>query len=191
MEQEGGDVVGKGFMFMAFMFVIVCIAGSVMAGQVDFARTHLTAAITATDDTITVARTEGFPDVGILVIGDERVGYSSTTATTFEGSLAQPILRGAQDTEAVAHLINTQVTTVPGGMMNTAANYHVAVMADAAGLQAFIAKPLAFFQLIGSFLFLPLSFLGTDLQILTILWAVVGIGMTISLFISLAGGRRV
>lgn len=182
---------GKGMMFMAFMFVIVCIAGSVMAGQIDFARTHLTADITATDTTITVVSTEGFPDTGIIVIGDERIGHSSTANTTFNGSLAQPMLRGTGGTDAVGHLINSQVTTVPGGMMNTAANYHIAVMADAAGLQAFIAKPLAFFQLIGSFLFLPLSFLGTDLQILTILWAVIGIGMTVSLFISLAGGRRV
>lgn len=176
---------------MAFMFVIVCIAGSVMAGQIDFARTRLTVAVTATDTSIPVVSTEGFPDVAILVLGGERIGYSSTTATTFDGSLAQPMLRGTQDTEAVAHLEGRQVTTIPGAMMNTAASYHIAVMADAAGLQAFIAKPLAFFQLIGSFLFLPLSFLGTDLQILTILWAVIGIGMTVSLFISLAGGRRV
>ena len=182
---------GKGFMFMAFMFVVVCIAGSVMAGQIDFARTRLTAAISDVDTSVPVVSTEGFPDVGILVLGDERIGYSSTTATTFDGSVAQPMLRGTEGTDAVAHLINSQVATVPGGMMNTAANYHIAVMSDASGLQAFIAKPLSFFQLIGSFLFLPLSFIGTDLQILTILWAVVGIGMTVSLFISLAGGRRV
>ena len=76
-------------------------------------------------------------------------------------------------------------------MMNTAADYHIAVLADAAGLQAFVAKPTAFFQLIGSFIFLPLTFLGTDLQILTVFWGVIGAGMLISLFIVLAGGRRV
>lgn len=191
MEQEGGAVVGKGMMFMAWMFVIVCIAGSVMAGQMDFARTRLTADITATDTTITVVSTEGFPETGIIVIGDERIAHPGTSETTFDTGLASPLIRGTEGTDAVDHLEGAQVTTVPGGMMNTAANYHIAVMADAAGLQAFIAKPLAFFQLIGSFLFLPLSFVGTDLQILSILWAVIGIGMTISLFIALAGGRRV
>jgi len=76
-------------------------------------------------------------------------------------------------------------------MMNTAATYHVAVMADAAGLQAFLAKPVAFFQFIGSFFFLPLRFLGTDLEILAMIWAVVGIGVIIALFVAMAGGRRV
>lgn len=178
-------------MFMMFMFIVVCIAGGVMAGQIDFARTRLTADITDAVTTIPVSSTEGFPSVGIIVIGEEHIAYSATTATTFIGGLAQPLLRGTDGTDAEAHSTNDHVSTVPGAMLNTAASYHVAVMADAAGLQAFIAKPLAFFQLIGSFLFLPLTFLGTDLQILTLLWAVIGVGMLVSLFISLAGGRRV
>lgn len=182
---------GKGFMFMAFMFLIVCIAGSVMAGYVDFSRTHLRTAIIATDTSIPVVSTEGFPSVGIIQIGTERVGYSSTTATTFDGSAAQPMLRGTGGTDAAAHSAGEQVATVEGAMMNTAANYHLAVLTDSSGLMAFVSKPLAFFQLIGSFFFLPLTFLGTDLQILTIFWAVIGIGMLVSLFISLAGGRRV
>lgn len=173
---------GKGFMFMVFMFIIVSIAGNVIAGEVDFARTALTDDITATDTTITVGSTEGFPDVGIIVIGDERIAYSSTTAVTFEGSLAQPLLRGTEGSEAIAHSTGEMVSTVPGAMMNTAANYHIAVMADAAGLQAFVAKPVAFFQLIGSFFFLPLTFLGTDLQILAVFWGVIGVGMSVPLY---------
>lgn len=182
---------GKGFMFLMFMFIIVSIAGNVVAGSVDFARTSLTADITDVTDPIPVSSTVGFPSVGIIVIGDERIGYSDTTATTFEGSVAQPLLRGTSGTEALAHSTGARVSTVSGAMLNTAASYHVAVMADAAGLQAFLAKPVAFFQLIGSFLFLPLDFLGTDLQILTVFWAVFGIGAIIALFIALAGGRRV
>lgn len=182
---------GKGMMFMMFMFIIVTIAGNVMAGQIDFARTPLTADISATTDPIPVASTAGFPDVGIIVVGDERIGYSDTTPTTFEGSLAQPLLRGTQNTEAVAHTSGERVSTVPGAMMNTSANYHIAVMADASGLQAFVAKPTAAFQLLGSFFFLPLSFLGTDLEIITIFWAVFGAGMLFSVVMTMAGGRRV
>lgn len=182
---------GKGFMFMLFMFIVVSLAGSILAGQIDFARTALTEDITTTADPIPVSSTEGFPEVGIIVIGDERIGYSSITDTTFGGSVAQPLLRGTQDTDALVHTSGEKVSTVPGAMLNTAASYHIAVMADAAGLQAFVAKPVAFFQLIGSFMFLPLKFLGTDLAILGVLWAVIGIGMTISLFVTLAGGRRV
>jgi len=183
--------VGKGFMFMVFMFIIVSMAGNVVQGDVDFARTRLSADITAVDVIITVDTTTGFPDTGVIVIGDERIAYASKTATTFRGNLAQPLVRGSQGTTADAHSDNTQVTTIPGAMMNTAANYHIAVIADAAGLQAFIAVPTAVLMLIGSFFFLPLKFLGTDLQILTVFWAVIGIGMLIALFVTLAGGRRV
>lgn len=182
---------GKAFMFMAFMFVVVSIAGNVMSGEMDFVRTRLTADITANATTIAVASTNGFPDTGVIVIGDERIAHANKTATTFGGNLASPLLRGTENTEAVAHSSGERVSTVPGAMMNTAANYHIAVMADASGLQAFIAKPVAFFQLIGSFFFLPLAFLGTDLEILTVFWAVLGIGMSVALFVALAGGRRV
>ena len=176
---------------MMFMFIIVSIAGNVMAGEVGFARTPLTADIAADATTITVASTNGFPDTGIIVIGDERIAHANKTATTFVGNLAQPLLRGTQDTEAVAHSSGERVSTVPGAMMNTAVNYHIAVMADASGLQAFVAKPTAAFQLLGSFFFLPLSFLGTDLAIITIFWAVFGAGMLFSVVMTMAGGRRV
>lgn len=182
---------GKAFMFLVFMFIVVTIAGNVVSGQIDFAKTQLTVAIDDDDATLTVSSTTGFPSPGIIIIGDERIAYASTTSTTFRGNPAQPLLRGAEGTDAVAHSSGERVSTVPGAMMNTAANYHIAVMADASGLQAFIAKPVAFFQVIGSFFFLPLTFLGTDLQILAVFWAVIGIGVTVSLFATLAGGRRV
>lgn len=182
---------GKAAMFAAWMFVIVSIAGNVMAGDVGFVRTQLTEGITDSDNVVTVSSTEGFPSVGIIVIGDERIAYSDLSSTTFEGTLAQPLVRGAESTDAVAHNTGDIAATVQGGMMNTAANYHVAVLADAAGAQAFLTVPVNLLRLFGSFLFLPLEFLGTDLQFLTIVWAVFGIGFLVAFFIALAGGRRV
>jgi len=76
-------------------------------------------------------------------------------------------------------------------MFNQEMQYSVAVLADSAGLQAFIAKPTAALRLLTSFFFLPLKFFGTDLQIIGVFWAVLGIGMIVSFFISMAGGRRV
>jgi len=182
---------GKLFMFAAFIFIVLSIASNIMSGSTDLARTPLTAAISDADTTITVASTTGFPGVGILVIDEERIAYSSTTATEFKGSISQPMLRGTQSTEAAAHSTGAKVSTVTGYLLNTAAEYHLAVLSDSAGLQAFIAKPTAFFQLLGSYVFMPMAFLGTDLEILTLLWGVVGIGMTVALLLSLAGGRRV
>jgi len=178
-------------MFLMFVWMITCIAGSVSQGQMDFVRTHLTVDHTAAVTTITVASTEGFPTAGIIVWEEERTAYSDTTDTTFVGTIPRPLIRGTSGTEAVAHSEDVQVTTVPGAMMNSSASYNIAAMADSSGLIAFVSVPLAFFSLLGSFFFLPLQFLGTDLQILTFFWAIIGVGMIASLTIALAGGRRV
>ena len=182
---------GKLVMFLMFVWLIVCIAGGVVQGQVDFVRTSLTVAIDDDDSTITVKSTEGFPEPGIIAIKDERIAYSSTTATTFKGNLARPLNRGAEGTEAVAHEIGEHVATIQGAMMNSSAAYNIAVLADPSGLQAFVSVPLAFFALLGSFFFLPIQFLGTDLQILTYVWAVIGVGAIAAFTITMAGGRRV
>ena len=48
--------------------------------------TSLLAAITASDTTITVASTKGFPDeYGLLKIGDEIITYTGKTDTSFTG----------------------------------------------------------------------------------------------------------
>ena len=182
---------GRLFMFMLAMFVIINIAANIMAGATGFTRTALTADIDESETTIAVKSTTGFPDVGMIIIEDERIGYSDITATTFGGSLTQPLLRATGGTDNASHSKGAMVSTLSGAMMNTAADYYIAVLADASGLQAFVAKPVAFFQLLGSFIFLPLTFLGTDLQILTVFWGVFGAGLLFSVFVALAGGRRV
>ena len=178
-------------MFMAFVWLVVCLAGGVLQGSIVMTTTTLTADITAADTTITVASTRGFNEPGIIVIGDERIAYSATGATTFVGNPARPLVRGSNDTEAVAHSEDDRVRTVESAMFNQSIGYSLAVLSDASGLMYFVAAPVAVFSLILSFFILPLSFLGTDLEILTYIWAIVGIGMLVSLVIALAGGRRV
>jgi hypothetical protein len=182
---------GKGFMFLMFMWLMTCVAGSVSQGQMDMVSTTLMVDMSTTTSTITVHSTEGFPNSGILVIQSEHIAYASKTTTTFSGALAQPLIRGVAGTEAAEHAAGVHVTTVPGGMMNNAASYNMAVLTDVSGAVAFVALPLSFFLLIGSFLFLPLGFLGTELQFLTYIWAIFGIGWIVALVINMAGGRRV
>ena len=182
---------GKGVMFMMFMWLMVCIAGGVVLGHVEFTRTALTAPLAAADSTITVRSTVGFPDYGIIVVEAEHIAYSRKTATTFYGTAVSPVVRGTQGTDAVYHSAGVTVSTVPGGLLNSSAAYNVAVMADTSGSLAFVSAPIAFFRLLGDFFFLPLQFLGTDLVIITYLWMVIAIGMIAALTVSLAGGRRV
>ena len=184
---------GKGITFMLFVWTIVSLVGGVMQGSiVNMATTVLTADITAADTVITVRSTEGFPGAGFIDILDERIGYSSKTATEFRGTpVIKPLVRGAQDTEAVAHVAGERARTIESAMLNQSVGYQLAVMSDASGIMAFIAIPFAFISLLISFFILPLGFLGTDLQILTYLWGVITIGIIVSLGIQLAGGRRV
>ena len=54
--------------------------------EVVHGKTTLSAAISATDTTITVPSTKGFPDnYGLLKIGDEIITYTGKTTTTFTG----------------------------------------------------------------------------------------------------------
>lgn len=182
---------GKAIMFMLFMWIAVSIAGGVSQGSVQVAATSLTIAIDDDDTTITVTSTEGFPDTGFIVIGDERIGYASVTDTTFKGNLAQPVVRGASDTTATDHAIGAVVRTVEGNMLNQSLGYKLAVISDASGLQAFVTMPWMFITLLSSFFVLPLGFLGTDLEILTYIWAALSIGIIVAMGIQLAGGRRV
>jgi len=182
---------GKAATFFFFCWLIVTLAGSVVQGSVQYAVTYLTADLTADATTIYVNDTTGFPEPGIIVIDDERIAYSDLTATTFGQKMAQPMTRGAQDTDASAHLEGARVRTPEGSMLNSSMTYNIATIADASGLWAAVTIGLALLRLMGSFLILPTKFLGTDLMLIGVLWYVMAAGMLVSFGLALAGGRRV
>jgi hypothetical protein len=93
------------------------------------ARTTLKAALSATStDPIQVDSTDGFPSTGTIVIDDESIGYTSTDATHFQGT----ITRGAGDTH-VAHAIGASVRG-PWQGFDTAAPVTLTTSADASAL---------------------------------------------------------
>lgn len=178
-------------MFLMFMWLCTCIAGNVMQGELTFASTSLSASLNDSATTVYVKSTSGFPDSGIIQIENERIAYSGKSSTTFDGSLVQPLVRGTQSTVAASHATGKRVSTIEGAMMNNSASYNIAVMSDPSGIMAFVSVPLALLQLLGSFIFLPWQFLGTDLQILTYFWAIFGIGTLVVIAINVVGSRRV
>jgi hypothetical protein len=186
----GGDI-GRVIMFMGWMWVVVSFVGGLMAGVNATASTTLTADVSVTDTTFSVIDTTGFGSSGTLTIGDENIVYTKTTATTFTGSWYKPVVRGASSTTATTHDAGAVVRTKEGSLINNSLNYTIALLSDASGLMAFITIPLAVFSLILNFIFLPISFLGTDMFFLTWIWAVIGLGLLVSIFISMSGGRRV
>lgn len=187
---SGGDI-GKVVMFMGWMWLVVCILGGVMIGTNITAATRLTADITDTDTTITVRNTVGFRDTGIIVIGDERIAYHKISNTTFEGSFLRPMIRGANDTTASAHLTGATVRPIEGALINDSLSYNIALLSDSSGIMAFVSMPIVLWDVLTSFIFLPLDFLGTEMAFLTYIWGIIALGLLVSVFISMAGGRRV
>lgn len=187
------ETLHKGLMFMMWMFVIVSVAGNIAAsGQSGIATTRLTAAITAAESSsIPVASTIGFPDSGVILIGDEQITYPDKDGTHFLGATINPIVRGSASTDAVAHVSNDTVRTKESYLLNASVDYRIARITDAAGVLAFLAMPFLLFDLVLTFFKLPLEFLGTDLAILSYIWMVVAVGMIVGFVIALAGGRRV
>lgn len=183
--------IGRTIMFMGWMWFVVCLIGGLLTGIVPQASTTLTASIEEDSDIITVENTTGFRSTGIIVIGDERIAHHKITDTTFEGTTLRPLIRGAQDTEATAHLVGSAVRSTENAILNDTLSYNVALLSDASGIMAFVTIPLVVWDILTSFIFLPIGFLGTDMVILTYIWAIIGLGLLISIFIALIGGRRV
>lgn len=187
------ETLHKGFMFMIWMFVIVSIAGNIAAsGQVGITATRLTDNITANETaSIPVASTTGFPDSGIILIGDEQITYPDKDATHFLDTTFNAIVRGSADTNAVVHGVSATVRTKESYLLNASVDYKIARITDSAGVLSYVAMPFRLLDLVLTFFKLPLEFFGTDLAILTYLWMIVAIGMIVGFVISLVGGRRV
>jgi len=182
--------------FFGWVWLVTVIAGGVLQGQVPVATTFLTADVTATQVTpISVVSTAGFPRPGIIILvtaaGEERIAYSSVTATTFDGNIARPIIRGTNNTTAAAHSDGATVRLIGSTLINNSIDYDLAVIADPAGAQAFLSVPIAVFDIILSFGTSPFKFLGTDLQIITAVWGIAFVGLVVSFAVTLAGWRRV
>lgn len=189
--KNGTGDVGRTVMFMGYMWLVVCVSGGILQGITPTAITYLTADLTVADTVVTVNSTRGFREPGTLVIGSERIAYFDTTNSTFRGTFWRPLVRGSSDTTAVAHLSGARVRMPETALLNNSLDYNIALLSDASGLQAFVTVPLALFNIITSFMFLPLGFLGTDMVILTVIWGLVVLGTLVTLWIALAGGRRV
>ena len=96
---------------------------------------------------------------------------------------------GITDTIIEAHK-NRVPIGINQALLNNSLNYNIALLTDASGIMSFVAMPLVVWSIITSFIFLPLSFLGSDMVILTYVWALIGLGLLISVMLALAGGRR-
>ncbi len=183
-------------MFFGWVWIITVIAGSILRGDSVLVASPLTENLTATALTVTVESTVGYPKPGIIVIDDEQIAYSTYNAVTFMGTFARPLVRGSGGTTATTHTAATNTTpttvrTLEGSLVNNSVDFAMATLADASGLLAFITVPIALYNILISYITSPFQFLGTDLQIVTILWGIMSLGLVVTLLIAMVGGRRV
>jgi hypothetical protein len=188
--KSGGDI-GRTVMFLAFMLIVTAMAGGIVEGYSPIASTTLTADITTASTTINVASTTGFNGHGIIVIGNERIVYPKKNATQFIDAGLQGVVRGASGTEKQSHLAGSVVRQIETSMFNDTLDYNIALLADSAGSMAFITVPIALWTLLLQMITIPVAFIGTGSVWITMLWAVIGVGLLVSILIAVTGGRRI
>ncbi len=172
------------------MFIVLSVFGAILQGGGGIAATTLNASINATDTTIPVSinGTVNFIDIDIIAIGDEQILYSAKDSTHLYVAAGG---RGYGGTEAVYHALGATVYTLQASFINRMAGYNISVISDATGWWAAINIPIAILRLLVNAFAIDLSFLGTDLAIVSYLWMAMGIGALFTIGIYLAGGRRV
>lgn len=116
---------GSAFRFSPYARFIID-SEVIYSTELSYITTTLTTAVAVTDTTIYVADASDFPTSGTIVIDDDVITYTGTTATTFTGCAAigavhsigdtvsvstfTGCLRGQEDTTAATHLLAATVT---------------------------------------------------------------------------------
>lgn len=173
----------------AFLFLLIgaSILSAVMEGGGGIVTTRLNGPITDADTTITVDSTTDYLDADYIIIGDEKVLYTGTTATEFTGCS-----RGYDGTEAVAHADNAIVYTADSSAVNNALGFSVAATSDTMGMWAAITIPFYFLtKTIPRIVMMNYSFLSGNLAIIGWFFFAAAGGLVITFALYLAGGRRV
>ena len=125
--------------FFLIMLVGCSILGAIMQGGGGIVVTDLTSDITATDTTIAVTSTVDYLGADYVIIGEEKILYSGTTATSFTGCT-----RGYDGTDAEAHSTGALVYTADASSINNALGFNIAAVQDTMGLWGTITIPFRF-----------------------------------------------
>lgn len=176
--------------FFLFVFIGASILSAVMGGGGGIVSTRLAAAATSTDNVITVDSTDGFLKQDYIMIGSEKILFTNKTVVApfqFTGCV-----RGYGGTDPDSHSIDAMVYSADASVVNSALGFSIAATADSMGLWATVTIPFYFMtRTLPRIVSMNFSFLQGDLAIIGWLFFAAGIGLIITLGITLAGGRRV
>lgn len=171
------------------LHIIMGLLAGIYQGGGGYVVHALAATIDDNDLALELDSTVNFTFPSTVIIDSERISVSAIPDTTHLTVPANG--RGIDGTKATSHLDGTQVYTeesaTAGGMLQV----RIGRIADASG-------PWAFFdigaQLIGvatDLLVSPFTFFGTDLWIVSAIYAAILAGVLVVIGLSIVGGRRV
>ena len=113
---------------LAVLFVIFTFINGIYENGGGIAATELNGAIDDDDTTITVDSTVGFLSADAIVIGDEQIAYTGTTATSFTGCT-----RAYDQTDAEEHEDNSRAYTLSTNIINQSLGFNVASTSSTVG----------------------------------------------------------
>ncbi len=177
----------KLIVFFLFMLVGSGILVGVMAGGGGIATTYLASNITDSDLYIPVTTTRDFLNEDYVVIGNEKILYTSINATAFLGCT-----RGYENTEATAHTAGVKVYTARASAINNAMGFNMVAVQDKLGWAAILAIPLMFFvRTIPQIFKMTTTLLTGDLAIIAWFFYAMAAGFVVTLALAIIGVRRV
>ena len=124
------------FIFFVMTFVSLGLLNAILEGNTGLASTNLTATLSEDATTMSVQRTQGFTGSGVLVVGDEKLCFTGSTANTFTG-----LTRGQQcrsDSAAASHAAGQRVYSESPGVINVLVGFDIASAYSDGGLFGFV-----------------------------------------------------
>jgi hypothetical protein len=131
--------INKLIAFFLFMMLGTGILLGIMAGGGGIVTTDLTANVTANQTYLPVLSTLDFYTPDYVIIGKEKIYYTSLNDTDFLSCT-----RGYGNTTAASHLAGARVYTAQSAAMNNAVGFNILAIQDDWGWASFIAVPILF-----------------------------------------------
>ncbi len=106
------------------IYLLNVVLGGVMEAGGGVATTRLIVGITATDTTFHVVNTDGFLGSDYVVIGGEKIRYTSKSSTSF--TIPATNGRGYDNTDAVSHVVGSNVYSEASNVLNGIVGFNIA-----------------------------------------------------------------
>jgi hypothetical protein len=131
--------INKLIAFFLFMMLGTGILLGIMAGGGGIVTTDLSANVSANQTYLPVLSTSDFYTQDYVIIGSEKIYYTSVNDTAFLSCT-----RGYGSTTATAHTEGARVYTAQSAAMNNAVGFNIIAVQDELGWLSFVAIPFLF-----------------------------------------------